>query len=25
VGTLETICFGRHTPSGFKEILDGAP
>ena len=24
IGTLETICFGRHTPSGFKEILDGA-
>ena len=25
VGTLETVCFGRHTPSGFKDILDGAP
>ena len=25
VGTLETICFGRHTPSGFQALLDGAP
>jgi hypothetical protein len=25
VGTLETVTFGRHTPSGFKTILDGAP
>lgn len=25
VGTLETVCFGRHTPSGFQSILDGAP
>jgi hypothetical protein len=25
VGTLETIVFGRHDPSGFKSILDGAP
>jgi len=25
IGTLETICFGRHDPSGFKSILDGAP
>jgi hypothetical protein len=24
-GTLETICFGRHAPSGFAGILDGAP
>jgi hypothetical protein len=24
VGTLETICFGRHAPSGFTGILDGA-
>ncbi len=22
--TLETICFGRHEPSGFKDFLDGA-
>jgi hypothetical protein len=25
LGTLETICFGRHAPSGFQQILDGAP
>jgi hypothetical protein len=25
IGTLETIAFGRHDPSGFKSILDGAP
>lgn len=25
IGTLETICFGRHQPSGFTSILDGAP
>jgi hypothetical protein len=25
VATVESICFGRHTPSGFKDILDGAP
>jgi len=25
IGTLETICFGRHEPSGFGSILDGAP
>jgi hypothetical protein len=25
VGTLETVAFGRHDPSGFKTILDGAP
>ena len=25
IGTLETIAFGRHTPSGFVSILDGAP
>jgi hypothetical protein len=25
VGTLETVVFGRHDPSGFKTILDGAP
>ena len=25
IGNLETICFGRHDPSGFKNILDGAP
>jgi len=25
IGNLETICFGRHDPSGFKSILDGAP
>jgi hypothetical protein len=25
VGTLETVVFGRHDPSGFKDILDGAP
>ena len=25
IGTLETVCFGRHDPSGFKSILDGAP
>ncbi len=25
IGTLETIVFGRHDPSGFKSILDGAP
>lgn len=24
VGTLETIVFGRHTPSGFESLLDGA-
>lgn len=24
-GTLETLCFGRHAPSGFTSILDGAP
>jgi hypothetical protein len=24
VGTLETIVFGRHAPSGFRSILDGA-
>jgi len=24
-GTLETVVFGRHEPSGFKSILDGAP
>ncbi len=24
VGTLETVVFGRHDPSGFKSILDGA-
>jgi hypothetical protein len=24
VGTLENVCFGRHDPSGFKSILDGA-
>ncbi len=23
IGTFETICFGRHDPSGFKDILDG--
>ena len=25
VGTLETVVFGAHAPSGFREILDGAP
>jgi hypothetical protein len=25
VGTFETVVFGRHAPSGFKSILDGAP
>jgi hypothetical protein len=25
IGTLETVVFGRHEPSGFKTILDGAP
>jgi len=25
VATLETLSFGRHTPSGFKDFLDGAP
>ncbi len=25
VGTLETICFGRHGPSGFRTFFDGAP
>jgi hypothetical protein len=25
IGTLETIVFGRHDPSGFKSVLDGAP
>ncbi len=25
IGTLETIVFGRHEPSGFKSMLDGAP
>jgi hypothetical protein len=25
VGTLETVCFGPHAASGFKDILDGAP
>jgi hypothetical protein len=25
VGILETICIGRHTPSGFKDFFDGAP
>lgn len=24
VGTLETICIGRHAPSGFKDFFDGA-
>ena len=24
VATLETVVFGRHDPSGFKELLDGA-
>jgi hypothetical protein len=24
IGTLETLVLGRHTPSGFKEFLDGA-
>ncbi len=24
VGTIETLVFGRHAPSGFKEFLDGA-
>jgi hypothetical protein len=24
VGTMETLVFGRHAPSGFKEFLDGA-
>ncbi len=24
-GTLETICIGRHAPSGLKELFDGAP
>ena len=24
IGILETICLGRHAPSGFKTILDGA-
>lgn len=24
-GTLETICMGRHTPSGFRSFFDGAP
>lgn len=24
-GTLETLCFGRHAPSGFASMLDGAP
>jgi hypothetical protein len=24
IGTLETVVFGRHEPSGFKSILDGA-
>ncbi len=25
IGTLETVVFGRHVPSGFESILDGAP
>jgi hypothetical protein len=25
VGTLETVAFGAHAPSGFRSILDGAP
>ena len=25
VGTLETLCFGRHEPSGFQDLFDGAP
>ena len=25
IGTLETLAFGRHDPSGFKTMLDGAP
>jgi hypothetical protein len=25
IGTLETVVFGRHAPSGFESILDGAP
>jgi hypothetical protein len=25
VATVETLCFGSHAPSGFKDILDGAP
>ena len=25
VGTLETLCFGRHAPSGFRSFFDGAP
>ena len=24
VATLETLCFGSHKPSGFKDFLDGA-
>ena len=24
IATLETVCFGRHDPSGFESILDGA-
>jgi len=25
IGVLETIVFGRHAPSGFKDLFDGAP
>ena len=25
IATLETIVFGRHEPSGFQGMLDGAP
>jgi hypothetical protein len=25
LGTLETICIGRHAPSGFTSFFDGAP
>jgi hypothetical protein len=25
IGILETIVFGRHEPSGFQDLFDGAP
>ena len=25
IATLETLAFGRHDPSGFEGMLDGAP
>lgn len=25
IGILETLCYGRHAPSGFEDLFDGAP